>query len=74
MAKRKNMVRYRLSDQIESILNETDNPAIINDVVDTEIGVLPNSFNARDEDTLNNFEETIVKNSIDGKTWNSIKE
>jgi hypothetical protein len=50
----------RLQEQIDNIRKETDNPAIINDVDDNE--------------TLDNFEEIIVKNVVEGKTWNTDRE
>lgn len=65
MAKRNN--RNRVEQQLKSILKETDNPAILNDVADTEFGVMPD-FSAK---TLTTAERYSVRNSTDGKTWNS---
>ncbi|MCD8501222.1 MAG: hypothetical protein LRY71_05490 [Bacillaceae bacterium] len=49
--------------QLNSILRETENPAIIQDVTDTEFGVIPGAFDA---------DEMITKNSTDGKTWTNL--
>ncbi len=62
-----------LKKQINSILKETDNPAIIQDVTDTEFGVIPGEvdkqmFRKRNQD------DKITRNSTDGKTWNRVEE
>lgn len=59
--------RSKVEQQMKSILRETDNPAILNDVADTEFGVMP-GFSP---ETLTPAERYSVKNSTDGKTWNS---
>ncbi|WP_456272719.1 hypothetical protein [Bacillus sp. AK031] len=59
--------RNRVEKQLKAILKETDNPAILTDVTDTEFGVMP-GFSP---ETLTAAEKYSVKNSTDGKTWNS---
>lgn len=59
--------RSKVEQQMRAILKETDNPAILNDVTDTEFGVMP-GFSP---DTLTAAENYSVRNSTDGKTWNS---
>ncbi|RIW32699.1 hypothetical protein D3H55_12515 [Bacillus salacetis] len=57
----------RMKEQLKSVINETDNPAIINDVIDTELGAMPDVAS----DELTTAERYSVRNSTDGKTWNS---
>lgn len=61
-----------LTKQLKSILRETDNPAIIQDVTDTEFGVIPGSFKEQNFRYRNN-DDNITRNSTDGKTWNDIE-
>jgi hypothetical protein len=66
-------VKKRVRKQINSILRETNNPAILQDVIDTEFGVIPGTvddLNERQE--TNGFVESIVKNTVDGKTFNKV--
>ncbi|WP_088104556.1 hypothetical protein [Halalkalibacter urbisdiaboli] len=58
--------------QMESILAETDNPAILNDVTNTDLDVT--SETRKGNPTLSIVESYVVRNSVDGKTWNQIDE
>lgn len=62
-----------IRNQVQSILRETGNPAIISDVVDTEFGVIPGTFEDDKKRRKNGVEESIVRNSVDGKTWNTVE-
>jgi hypothetical protein len=66
----------QLQEQINNIKTETDNPAIINDVVDAGLEAYPGHVEEAldDNDTLDDFEENIVKNVVEGKTWNTDRE
>lgn len=66
----------QLQEQISNIKAETDNPAIINDVVNTDLEAYPGHVEEAlvDTDTLDDFEEDIVKNFVEGKTWNTDRE
>jgi hypothetical protein len=57
----------RAKEQLKSVLRETDNPAILNDVFDTELGAIPGVT----AEELTTAEKYSVRNSTDGKTWNS---
>ncbi|EDL64494.1 hypothetical protein [Bacillus sp. SG-1] len=65
MVKRKS--RNIAKEQLQSVLRETDNPAILNDVIDTELGAMPGVT----AEELTTAERYSVRNSTDGKTWNS---
>ena len=62
-----------LKKQINSILKETDNPAIIQDVTDTEFGVIPGELD-KQAFRKRNKDDKITRNSTDGKTWNRVEE
>jgi predicted RND superfamily exporter protein len=66
----------QLQEQLDNIRRETDNPAIINDVVDTDLEAYPGHLEkaADDNEALDNFEEIIVENVVEGKTWNTDRE
>ncbi|MDK2821608.1 MAG: hypothetical protein PWP31_1573 [Clostridia bacterium] len=50
--------RNKMNEQIRLIRSETDNPAIINDVVNTEFGVWPENYNDITEgEKMTKFEE-----------------
>ncbi|TYR73330.1 hypothetical protein FZC79_18920 [Rossellomorea vietnamensis] len=57
----------RAKEQLQSVLRETNTPAILNDVIDTELGVMPGVT----AEELTTAERYSVRNSTDGKTWNS---
>ncbi|MGF2614221.1 hypothetical protein FZC84_16705 [Rossellomorea vietnamensis] len=65
MAKSKH--QNRAKEQLQSVLRETGNPAILNDVIDTELGAMPGVT----AEELTTAEKYSVRNSTDGKTWNS---
>lgn len=64
----------RVEKEVKSILTETDNPAVIHDVVDAEDNTsMPEQYQAFEaKEELDAFEENIVAHSVDGKTWNSV--
>ncbi|WP_409252582.1 hypothetical protein V1502_01110 [Bacillus sp. SCS-153A] len=59
--------RNKAKEQLQSVLRETNNPAIVNDVIDTELGAMPGVT----AEELTTAERYSVRNSTDGKTWNS---
>ncbi|OIJ18392.1 hypothetical protein BKP45_12515 [Anaerobacillus alkalidiazotrophicus] len=61
-----------LKKQLRSIMKETDNPAIIQDVTDTEFGVIPGDFE-KQVFRQRNKDNNVTRNSTDGKTWNDIE-
>jgi hypothetical protein len=63
----KRQQRNRAKEQLQSVLRETDNPAILNDVMNTELGAMPGVT----AEELTTAERYSVRNSTDGKTWNS---
>lgn len=64
-----------LQEQINNIKTETDNPAIINDVVDTSLEAYPGHIEEVDDnEPLDDLEEDIVENFVEGKTWNTDRE
>ncbi|MGD6968535.1 hypothetical protein FZC78_17590 [Rossellomorea vietnamensis] len=58
----------RAKEQLKSVSRETDNPAILNDVINTELGAMPGVT----AEELTTAEKYSVRNSTDGKTWNSV--
>lgn len=54
---------------------ETNNSAIINDVINNGLEQYPgqNEEFVQQNGTLSSFEEEIVRHTVDGKSWNSIK-
>lgn len=65
-------MKNNVQKQLRSIQKETDNPAIIQDVLNMDLGALPGNVGEVHANTLSNVEEYVVKNSVDGKTWNEI--
>lgn len=68
--------------QLAAIRSETDNPAIINDVMNTEFGVIPDSvelgaelsgYKQGYEQKIEDVSEAVVRHTVDGKTWNQVK-
>ncbi|MGM0846775.1 MAG: hypothetical protein ACQEUT_17550 [Bacillota bacterium] len=57
----------RAKEQLQSVLRETNNPAILNDVINNELGSIPEVTS----EELTTAERYSVGNSTDGKTWNS---
>ncbi|MCP8617283.1 hypothetical protein [Salirhabdus salicampi] len=64
--------KRRMKKQINSILKETDNPAIIQDVVDTEFGVIPGTFDIIND--VHNRPNNLAQDATDGKTYNVVDE
>ncbi|WP_066173987.1 hypothetical protein [Bacillus marinisedimentorum] len=70
MARKRKQALYQ--QEIQSVRKETDNPAIIQDVIDSGFGALPESIeNGTGQSSA--VEGYTVRNSVDGKTWNSIE-
>jgi hypothetical protein len=66
-----------LKEQINNIRSEAGNSeAITSDVLETGLEAYPGHIEEAvdDNDTLDDFEENIVKNVVEGKTWNSDRE
>lgn len=65
--------KNNIHKQMQAILDETDNPAIIQDVTDTEFGVIPSDLSDfKNPKHLSAIQRSIVRNSLDGKTWNQL--
>jgi len=61
-------------NQIKDIQAETNSPAILNDVINNGLEQYPGQNEKLVQDgALSSFEEEIVKHTVDGKSWNSIK-
>jgi hypothetical protein len=66
-----------LKEQINNIRAEAGNSeAITSDVLETGLEAYPGHVEESldNKDTLDDFEETIVQNFVEGKTWNTDRE
>ncbi|MFB4169140.1 hypothetical protein [Virgibacillus sp. JSM 102003] len=61
--------RNQLVKQIKNVEEETDSPAVLNDVVDSEFEQFPGQNERQQEDSLLSPIEEAVQHNIDGKTW-----
>ncbi|MRG87156.1 hypothetical protein [Salinibacillus xinjiangensis] len=66
--------KSKFEKQMENLKEETDNPAVLNDVVDTEFEQYPgHNESLVDDDRLTPFQE-IVRDNSDGKKWAELDE
>ncbi|MBP1950736.1 hypothetical protein [Virgibacillus litoralis] len=61
--------RNQFEKQIKNVEEETDSPAVLNDVVDSEFKQYPGQNENQKEDSLISPLEEAVQHNIDGKTW-----
>lgn len=63
----------RLQQQINDVKRDTSNPAMIDDVIETGLEAAPGNISSvyNHTNSLSGVEEAVVKNSTDGKTFNS---
>lgn len=57
---------------VKNVQNETDNPAILNDVISSEMEQHPGQ-NAERTSPLTPIQE-VIRNNTDGKTWQNMDE
>lgn len=63
-----------LDQQLNNIQSETNNPAILADVVQNDLDQYSRSNPLyEDHGPLTAVEEESMKNNVDGKTWNTLK-
>jgi hypothetical protein len=61
-----------IKKQIGKLGNEGENSAIVNDVINSEYEGYPSHLEKEiSSEQLKELEEAVVRNSVDGKTWNS---
>lgn len=61
--------RNQFEKQIKNVKEETDSPAVLNDVVASEFEQYPGQNESQQEDILLSPIEEAVQHNIDGKTW-----
>lgn len=62
----------RSKKHFKNVQNETDNPAILNDVISSEMEQYPGQ-NAERNRPLSPVQE-VIRNNTDGKTWQNLDE
>lgn len=62
--------------QLENVKEEYPNESVTNDTIQTDYEAYPGHLEelAEEEDGLEPVEESVVKHTTDGKTWNTLEE
>lgn len=63
----------RNKKHFKNVQNETDNPAILNDVIGADSERYTDEKRTRNH-SLHPIQEIIVRNNTDGKTWQNVDE
>ncbi|HEX7066119.1 MAG TPA: hypothetical protein VF199_13705 [Bacillales bacterium] len=66
----------KVEEQLENINRQYPNSSVTNDTIQTEYEAYPGHLEAltEEEDGLEPVEESVVRHTIEGKTWNTLEE